>query len=170
MDLRFHALASDVFFRGPPTWLRLPAVDRILWRLSQHNTLFQHWAVKEMRFYQGVDCTAAVPGEALGSGEVPAAPANPARNAFDGELSTEWWSRRPVGSVGAQRRPVLWMVVRVQVPTCFAVRPLPLALTLQAVFSFAATSRRSHLSGLDGLKRWGMRHKCRQEIPNIRKQ
>jgi len=92
VNMQFSGLTNDNTRRGPYSWVRLPAVDRVQWRVRQQDVLFEHWAVKELTFYEAIDCTLEVSGEALAGGEDPVVSEHPARNAFDHELSTECWS------------------------------------------------------------------------------
>eukprot|EP00931_Biecheleriopsis_adriatica_P054741 TRINITY_DN32247_c0_g1_i1.p1 TRINITY_DN32247_c0_g1~~TRINITY_DN32247_c0_g1_i1.p1 ORF type:complete len:2549 (-),score=430.20 TRINITY_DN32247_c0_g1_i1:21-7667(-) len=78
--------------KNPPFWLRMPLLDRTMWRVQATDVMFNHWAVKELSFYETIDCQLEVKGLAIAAGQEPHQPRYPAANAFDRGQLTEWWS------------------------------------------------------------------------------
>lgn len=88
----YSGLTSFFTTKAPMTWSRLPALDRTQWRVVQGDLLWNHWAVKEVHFYEWIECGREVSGAPIAAAEDPVYWEHDSRNAFDRELSTEWWS------------------------------------------------------------------------------
>jgi hypothetical protein len=84
---------TDIFTSSAePTWIRLPALDRTQYRLRSQEVLWEHWAVKEIYFWESIGCSVEVAGTPIAAAQDPATVEHSASNAFDRQLSTEWWS------------------------------------------------------------------------------
>eukprot|EP00434_Breviolum_minutum_P039820 symbB.v1.2.035370.t1/scaffold4745.1/size37077/2 len=105
----FSGLTAGTFY-NPISWLRLPLLDRMQWRVLASDRLLNHWALKEVHFFEYVDCFNEVTGLQIAAGEDPFQfgssssvvrpcevlavwwPERSTALAFDWNLLTDWWS------------------------------------------------------------------------------
>ena len=79
---------------GGGGWQRRPAQPGSMWRVENADFVPQGWAIYEVEFYQGADCTAGkLAGDVIASGYAPPLNERGPGFAVDGNTSTVWMSQ-----------------------------------------------------------------------------
>jgi len=92
VSLWYSGLVDEFTPLRSPTWRWMPPMDRMQWRLVNMEVMWEHWAVKELRFWESLDCQFQTSGIPISDYEDPYISAYPSAQASDNQLATEWWS------------------------------------------------------------------------------